>query len=149
MRKINLCRIAAVLMVFYALGHTLGALLFLKSFGSPSDGVLAAMKNVTFPCNGSTCTWYGFYLGFGWFCTIFFLFTAFVAWQIGGDEPAGRSAALPICCGLFASYAAGGVLAWKYFFTMPLVFSTLISILLALHLTRVVMGRAPMLQSRS
>jgi hypothetical protein len=36
-----------------------------KSLGPESDAVFSSMKAVHFNFNGASCTWYGFWFGFG------------------------------------------------------------------------------------
>jgi hypothetical protein len=69
-------------------------------FGSASDAVLSAMRSVHFLASGSECTWYGFYLGFGYQVSIFFLFSAFVTWFpwfLGGRSLPEQLAWAPVC----------------------------------------------------
>lgn len=129
-RYLNAFRIAAVVLVLFCLGHTLGALIGLPSFGPQSDAVLAAMKATHFQCQTSDCTWFGFYLGFGWDVSVFLLFSAAVAWYLGGRSRAEQRALQPIAWGLFLSQLAGTVIAWIWFFIAPQVFGTLVTVLL-------------------
>jgi hypothetical protein len=140
MRKyLNPLRVTTVLLVFYCLGHTFGALVATPHFGVESDLVMTAMKSVHFIANGSRCTWWGFYLGFGYNVSIFFVFSAVLTWFLGGMSLSEQRRWAPILWALFASYAATVVLAVKYFFLPPIVFSSAITVLLgiqSLRLTR-------------
>jgi hypothetical protein len=82
-----LYRIAAIVLVLFAAGHTAGFL----AFKPPSDAGLAvreAMHSVTFQVDGRGYTYEGFYKGFGLFITAEMLFAAFVAWHLGA-HPSG------------------------------------------------------------
>ena len=68
--------------------------------------------------------------------SVFFVLSVFIAWQLGGTSERDRRVALPIGWGLFASHVAGTVLAFVYFFPVPMVFSTLITLLLGLGCLR-------------
>jgi hypothetical protein len=45
------------------------------------------MKVIEFNFNGATCTWYGFWFGFGLTASIFFLFSTIIAWQLDNVPP--------------------------------------------------------------
>ena len=80
-------RLAALLLVLFAAGHTFGFL----SFTPPSPEGLAvrdAMNNVRMQVGGDTFTYGGFYRGLGLSITAYLLFCAIVAWQLGslGDS---------------------------------------------------------------
>lgn len=123
-------------MFVFGLGHTFGALLSTPHVDAQAAAVLASMKDVQFNCSGTSCTWYNLYLGFGWFCSVFLFFTAVVAWHIGSLTQRDRELFLPVTWALFVSYAASTVLSYLYFFYMPIVFASVISILLAIAVTR-------------
>jgi hypothetical protein len=130
----NEFRIAAYLLVFYTLGHTFGAVINTPRFGAESDAVVASMKAVHVA--GADCTWYGFFRGFGAFVTIFFAFSVYVAWRLGGANIAERRSLLPIGWALVVSHAFGAALAVAYFFPTPIAFSGLVTALLALGCVR-------------
>ena len=142
-RYFNPLRIAAYVLVLYFLGHTWGALLSTPAFGTAGDAVLSAMKSVRFACDGSNCTWFGFYLGFGWFVSIFFLLSAAVAWFLGGLDARDQRVVTPIAWMLFLAHAAGMILAWRYFFLTPLIFSTVTAALLGFHCVRAMRASEP------
>jgi hypothetical protein len=73
-RYFNVYRLAAYFLVFYTLGHTLGAVVATPRFGSESDSVVSAMKSVHVMSQGFNCTWYGFYRGMGSIVSLFFIF---------------------------------------------------------------------------
>jgi hypothetical protein len=123
-----LYRIASVLLLLFAAGHTVGFLQIDPKWGV--DSMIMAMRSIHFDVQGSNRTYWEFYVGFGLFVSVFLVFSAVVAWQLGG-LPAGTLAlmrgtawALVICFGAVA------ILSWKYFFIIPIVFS--IAILLCL-----------------
>src|SRR5690242_18799904 len=107
MRKyLNPLRLAAVLLVLFCVGHTTGAVISTPHFGTASDAVLEAMVTVHFDVQGSQCTWFGFYEGFGWLVSVFFLFSAFVAWVLAGVPRAERRSLAILVWALFASHLA-------------------------------------------
>jgi uncharacterized protein YndB with AHSA1/START domain len=129
-RYLNAFRLAAYILVLFFLGHTMGALVNLPSFGAEGDAVLAAMRSTAFRCQTSTCTWFGFYMGFGILVSIFLLASAYIAWYLGGLDRMRQRALSPIAWTLFLSHAANAVVAWTYFFIAAQVFATALALLL-------------------
>jgi hypothetical protein len=129
-RYLNPFRLAAYLLVLFCIGHTTGALISVPSFGGQADAILAAMKSTHFQCQTSDCTWLGFYLGFGWIASIFFLASAAIAWFLGGVSRSAQRTLKPVAWTLFLSHTAGAVVVWTWFFIVPQVFATLVAVLL-------------------
>src|SRR5262249_29868280 len=123
-KYLNPFRLTTYLLILHFLGHTSGALLSTPHFGAESDVVVATMKSVHFRAQTSTCTWFGFYLGFGWLVSIFFLFSAVLTWFLGGLSTAEQRSWSVITWALFLSYALSAIIAWRYFFAAPFFFST-------------------------
>jgi hypothetical protein len=128
MKASILYRIASVLILLFATGHTLG---FRKS--DPKwgvDSLITSMRSVRFETQGFSRTYWDFFSGFGLFVTVFLVFAAVLAWQLGA-LPAnaaglmrGPAWALAIC------FAVVTILTWRYFFMAPLIFSATISLCL-------------------
>jgi hypothetical protein len=135
-RYFNAYRLAAYVLVLYTLGHTFGAVVATPDFGPESTHVVTAMKTVHVVAQGADCTWSGFYRGFGIFVSIFFVFSVLVAWHVGGKTLEQRVALLPLTWALFASYAVSIVTGWLYFFAMPVIFSTAVTLLLGVACVR-------------
>jgi hypothetical protein len=98
----TLYRIAAVLFLLFAVGHTLGFL----SFKPPTAEALAvrdAMNTVHFEVGRTSFSYGGFYVGFGLNATVYLIFSAFLAWHLGNIAGA-RPAAI-------------GTLGWIFFAT--------------------------------
>jgi hypothetical protein len=129
---LNPFRWASVLFVFYALGHTLGALISVPRFGASSDAVVSMMQSVHVISQGADCTWFGFYRGFGYFVSFYLLLSAFLAWWVGGMTERTRGALLPVAWALLAVSAANLPLVFLYFFPAPMVFSVVIAVLLGI-----------------
>jgi hypothetical protein len=123
-----LYRISSVLLLFFAAAHTLG---FRKTDpGWGVDSLLGLMRSVRFDAQGFNRTYWDFYVGFGLFVTVFLVFTAVLAWELGGLAPEtlalmrGPAWALAIC------FIAVTILSWRYFFVAPIVFSNVITVCL-------------------
>jgi hypothetical protein len=131
-RYFNVYRLAAYCLVLFTLGHTLGAVVATPRFGPESDAVVSLMKSVHVVAQGTDCTWYGFYRGFGWFVSVFLILSVVIAWYLGGRTMRDRAVLTPVSFSMFLSHAAGSVIAWEYFFAAPRVLSTLVAGLLGL-----------------
>jgi hypothetical protein len=64
-RILNPFRLGSHLFVFFAIGHTWGAVIRIPRFGAASDAVVNSMQTVHVVAQGVDATWYGFYRGFG------------------------------------------------------------------------------------
>jgi hypothetical protein len=121
-------RTAAILLVLFALGHTLGFRQIDPRWGV--DSLLQSMRTIRFDVQGFSRTCWDFYVGFGLFVTVFLLFAAVVAWQLGGVSAETLSAIVVVKWGLVVCFVAVSILSWKYFFMVPVVFSVLITLCL-------------------
>ncbi len=124
-------RSATYLLLLYCTGHTAGGMLAQRSLGAESDAVFASMRSVHFVFNGATCTWYGFWFGFGLLASVFLLLSAGISWQLDRVPTSQWPAVSRIAWMLVASSVCNAVLSWAYFFAGPGVFATLITVLLA------------------
>lgn len=124
-----LYRIAAVLLVLFAAGHTVG---FLRFTPPTAEGIAVrdAMDAVRFDIKGKSFTYGGFYRGFGLFVTAYVLFSAFIAWHLGGLAAAGPSAIGVLGWAFFLVQLATLALSWIYFGPMIGIFSGLIAVCL-------------------
>ena len=121
-------RIAAVLLLLFALGHTIG---FRQS--DPQwrvDTLLASMRSIHFDIQGFSRSYWDFFTGFGLFVTVFLLLAAVLAWQLGGLPAETLTHMRSIAWALSLGFAVITVLSWRYFFVVPIVFSFLITVCL-------------------
>ena len=86
----NAYRSASLILIVYCVLHSYGALIATPPFGESSDAVLASMRAIHFSAQGFDDSWYGFYLGFGWFTSAFLASSAAQLWIIGGRGLADR-----------------------------------------------------------
>ena len=129
-------RLASYLLVLFTVGHTLGAVVSTPRLGAAGDAVAASMRSVHFALQSADCTWYGLYRGFGATISLFFAFSAVLAWQLGGLAQRERRAFAPVAWALLAAYVANAVIAWVYFFPTPQIFATLVAVLLGIGCLR-------------
>jgi hypothetical protein len=122
-------RIAAVLLLFFAAGHTFG-------FRQPPDpqwgvdALLSSMRSIHFDAQGFDRTYWDFFVAAGYSVGVFYLFAAIFAWQLGG-LPAATLALMRTTAWAFALCFAGiTIVSWRYLFVIPIAFSAVITVCL-------------------
>jgi len=129
MKASVLYRIAAVLLLLFAIGHTLGFRQSDPQWGV--DSLLASMRSIRFDVQGFQRTYWDLFLAAGFSVGVFYLFAAILAWQLGG-LPAATLAAMRGTAWAFAlCFAAITLVSWKYLFILPIAFSIVITLCLA------------------
>ena len=125
-----LYRLASILLVLFAAGHTFG---FLKFKAPTPEGVAVreAMEKTVFEFRGKKYSYHGFYLGFGLFITVHLLFSAFLSWHLGTLARSHPAAIGPLGWTFCAVQVAGLVLSWMFFFPATAVFSGVVALCLA------------------
>jgi hypothetical protein len=112
-------RIAAVLLLLFAAGHTSGF-----PWSDPTWGVdLSSMRSTHFYIMGFSRTYWDFYVGSGLFVSVFLLLAVVLAWQLGGLPPESLARMRGTAWAFALCFVAITVLSWRYFFVIPIVFS--------------------------
>jgi hypothetical protein len=129
MKASVLYRIAAGILVLFFLGHTFGFRGTNPPFGV--DAVVAAMQSVHFDLQGSSRTYWDLYSGLGFSSSVYLLFFAVLAWQLGG-LPAATLASLRVITWAFAlCFAAVTFVCVRYVFIFPVGFCAATTVCLA------------------
>ena len=121
-------RIAAVLLVLFAVGHTVGFRQSDPKWGV--DALLGSMRSIHFDAQGFTRTYWDFFTAFGLFFSVFLVFAAVLAWLLGGLPPETLARVRSIAWALTICFVAVTALSWRYVFTTPIVFSILVTVCL-------------------
>ena len=124
-------RIAAVLLVLFAVGHTLG----FSRVADPTwgvDALLASLRSTHFVADGFRRTWWDFYLATGYIAGLFYLFGAVLAWQLGGLPGTALKRLRGVTWGFALCFAAITAVSWLHLFLIPIAFSAVITLTLAL-----------------
>jgi len=122
-------RIAAVLLLLFAVGHTLGFRQSDPQWGV--DALLASMRSVHFEVQGFNRTYWDLFVAAGFCVGIFYLFAAILAWQLARLPAATLALMRGIAWAFAACFAAVTVVSWKYLFMLPVAFSILITLCLS------------------
>jgi len=128
MRPSMLYRIAAVLLLLFAAGHTLGFRQSDPEWGV--DALLDSMRSIHFGVQGFNRTYWDLFVAAGFSVGVLYLFAAILAWQLGG-LPAATLALMRGTTWAFAlCFAAITVVSWRYLFIVPIAFSIVITLCL-------------------
>jgi hypothetical protein len=121
-------RIAAVLLLLFAIGHILGFRQSDPKWGV--DALLGSMQSIHFDVQGVNRTYWDLFVAAGFSVGVFYLFAAILAWQLGG-LPATALALMRGTAWAFAlCFAAITVVSWRYLFIIPIAFSIVITLCL-------------------
>ena len=122
-------RIAAVLLLLFAVGHTLGFRQSDPQWGV--DALLASMQSVHFEVQGFNRTYWDLFVAAGFCVGIFYLFAAILAWQLARLPAATLSVMRGTVWAFAACFAAVTLVSWRYLFMLPFAFSILITLCLS------------------
>jgi Sec-independent protein secretion pathway component TatC len=123
-----LYRIASVLLLLFAAGHTIGFRQNVPEWRA--DAVLASMRSVHFDAQGFIRTYWDFFSAFGLLFSVFLLFAAVLAWLLGGLPAETFARTRSIAWAFAACFVAVTAVNWGLAFTTPIVFSALITVCL-------------------
>ena len=129
MRASIVYRAAAVLLLLFAVAHTLG-------FSQPPDpkwgvdALVDSMRSLHFDVQGSSRTYWDFFMAAGLSVGAFYLFAGILAWQLGGlpAETLARMRGVTWAFGL--CFAAITVVSWRYLFPVAVLFSAVVALCL-------------------
>jgi len=124
MRATSWFRIAFVLMLLFAAGHTFGFLTF-RPATAEGQAVWTAMNSVHFTVGRQIFSYGGFYVGFGLSCTVAMLFQAWLTWLLAGMAERGVAEARSIGWAMCALQVVSFGLSLRYFAAAPAVLSVL------------------------
>src|SRR5690348_3484713 len=92
-------RLAAVISLVFAVGHTLGGLKGWSPIGQTA--VLTAMRTFRFEVGGVNRSYFEFYRGFGFLLSVYLVLQAVLLWQLGSLARANRLLARPLVWSFF------------------------------------------------
>jgi hypothetical protein len=117
-------RIASVLLLLFAALHTFGFRQVDPQWGVES--LISLMRSIHFDIMGAHRTYWDFFVGFGLFFTIFLSFAAALVWQLAGLSRQTLAVLRGTAWALVVCFAAVTIVAFRYAFVVPIVFSILI-----------------------
>jgi len=123
-----LYRITSILLLLFAIGHTLAFRQVDPGWGA--DALVESMKATRFQVQGFSRSYWLFFTGFGLFVSVLLMFAAVLSWQLGGMRREVLRAIPMIRWAFVLCFVAITYLSWQYFFIVPLAFAGVISICL-------------------
>ena len=128
MRASTFYRIAAVLLLLFAVSHTLGFRVTDPTWGV--DALVSSMRSIHFDMQGFNRTYWDFFVGAGFTVGVLYLFAAILAWQLAGLPVATLALMRGTTWAFALSFAAITVVSWRYLFIIPVAFSIAITVCL-------------------
>jgi hypothetical protein len=124
--KASICyRVAAVLLLLFTVGHTLGFRQSDPKWGV--DALLGSMRSIHFEVQGFNRTYWDLFVAAGFSVGVFYLFAAILAWQLGGLPAETLARVRGIAWAFALCFAAITVVSWSYLFIVPIAFSIMIT----------------------
>jgi hypothetical protein len=128
MSAVLLLRIASVVSLLFAIGHTLGGRKKWSPMGQ--NDVLASMTTVHFDTMGANRSYLDFFLGFGWCLSISLFLQAGVLWQMATLAEPDAARMRPMIALFAVATLATGVIARRFIFAIPALFCAALVLLL-------------------
>ena len=123
-----LLRVASVISLLFTAGHTLGGL---KQWSPMGDNdVLRAMTAVRFDTMGANRSYLDFYMGFGWSISVAMLLQTVLLWQMASLARTDAARVRPMIAVFVLATLAGAIIAWRFIFPVPALFSTVLLVAL-------------------
>ena len=129
MKTSQIYRVAAVLLLLFAVGHTFSFSLVDPQWGL--DAMLRDMHSIRFSIAGIERTYWDFYLAGGYTVGILYLFSAVLAWQLGSLRAEALREMRLVTLAFPLAYAAVAAVSMLHLFLIPIAFSTVITLCLA------------------
>ena len=122
-------RIASVISLIFTLGHAAGGLRKWSPMGD--NEVLRAMTAVHFETMGTNRSYLDFYMGFGWYIAVAMVMQTVLLWQMASVARTDPASMRPMIAVIALATVASGVIAWRFIFPVPALFSSALVIALA------------------
>ena len=114
-------RVSSVISLLFALGHVLGGLKYWSPMGD--NPVLQVMRATEFDTMGARRSYFDFYMGFGHSLSVAQVMLAILLWQLATLARINALDVRPLIGVIALATLAGGVIAWRYIFPVPALFS--------------------------
>ena len=118
-------RIASVISLFFAAGHTLGGRKAWTFTGETE--VLQPMRSFQIQTMGVTRTYMDFYRGFGFTLSVYLILQAVVLWQLASLARTNPAAARPIILSVTVASLVNAALTWRFIFPVPALFGAVVT----------------------
>jgi len=114
-------RVSSIISMLFALGHMLGGLKYWSPMGD--NPVLQAMRATQFDVMGTKRSYFDFYMGFGHSLSVAQVMLAILLWQLAALARTDAPGVRPMIAVIALATMAGGIIAWRFIFPLPALFS--------------------------
>lgn len=132
-------RVSAVISLLFAVGHSLGGMQNWSPIAA--NPVLQSMRTVHFDVMGVSRSYLDFYMGFGYSLSVSLFLQSALLWILGDAARQHASILRPMIAAFIVAVALGGIIAWKYIFPVPALFSLVLCATLIVAF--IAAGRSP------
>jgi hypothetical protein len=122
-------RISAGIALLFAAGHTLGGLKYWSPMGD--NPVLQSMRSVRFDTMGANRSYFDFFMGFGHSLSVLLVMEAVLLWQLATLARSNALSVRPMIAVIALATAACAVIAWRFIFPVPAIFSLVLVLTLS------------------
>jgi hypothetical protein len=123
-----LLRIASIISLLFAAGHTAGASQSWSPAGETE--VLRAMRSFQFTAEGVNRTYWDFHTGFGFIISIYLFLQSVLLWQLAAIAKTDPVRVRPLTASFFLASVASVLVSSRFIFAIPAVFAGLIAVCL-------------------
>jgi hypothetical protein len=121
-------RIASFISLVFTVGHTMGGLKRWSPMGE--NDVLRRMTAVRFDTMGARRSYLDFFMGFGWTLSIVMVLETVLLWQMASLAQVNPPGVRPMIFVFALAIVASGIIAWRFLFPVPALFSAALVIVL-------------------
>jgi len=125
-----LLRIASVISLIFTAGHTMGGLSRWSPMGD--NAVLKSMTDVRFKTMGANRSYLDFFMGFGWSISVLMMMETILLWQLASLAKTEPARLRPLIAVIGLATVGSGIIAWRFIFPVPALFSAVLAIALGL-----------------
>jgi hypothetical protein len=136
-------RVASILALTAALGHTLLFLTYKPTHGPAEIVVISEMQTHVFSFGGFLHSYWQLYLGYELFVTISCLVECALLWQLARLSTAAPLSIRPMIAILCLGEVATSILMLKFFFFIPIMVHIATALCLVLALVTITRNRSP------
>lgn len=123
-------RISSIVSLVFVAGHALGGLKHWSPMGE--NPVLQTMRTVRFETMGVSRSYFDFFVGFGHSLTVMMAMQAILLWQLATIASTNNTVVRPLILVFALATAVVGVIAWRFIFPIPAIFSLILLVCLCL-----------------
>jgi hypothetical protein len=90
--------------------------------------VLKSMTDIRFDARGANRSYVDFFMGFGWSISVFMLMQTILLWQLASLAQTDPGRPRPMIAVIALATVGSGVIAWRFIFPVPALFSAVLAI---------------------